>query len=338
MRKLDNLAPKAQAPSDTPVTPPAGREATPSAMEGAALGLAVGVEPTPSIAPARAPAPAGAVGQAAAKVRSGVSGELFKHVAQSVFLPAITFLVVLAIWVVVHDKVSHAIPSPLATWHRAEQIFAHPFYNNGPNDMGIGWQVLYSLGRVSAGFGLAVLVGIPVGFIMGMSPIFQRAWQPLIQILRPVSPLAWLPIGLLLFRSVDPSAIFVIFITCIWPTVMNTAAGVKAIPQDYLNVARVLRLGKLEITRRILLPATLPHIMTGMRLSLSIAWMVIVAAEMLTGGIGIGFYVWDEWNNLNVNSIIVAIVIIGVVGIALEAIMTLAQNRFDYTRRQGGRV
>ena len=144
--------------------------------------------------------------------------------------------------------------------------------------------------------------------------------------------LGWLlPIGLLVFKAVDPSAIFVIFITCIWPTLLNTAAGVRAIPQDYLNVARVLKLGPLEVARKILLPAARPYILTGMRLSLGIAWMVIVAAEMLTGGIGIGFYVWDEWNNLNVASIIVAIVVIGLVGIGLEMVMNVLQRRFDYT-------
>jgi len=184
------------------------------------------VPETAAVASASAPSGAGAGGG------RWLSRERANALAQSVILPAITFLIVLGIWVFVHNEVSHAIPSPSATWHRAVEMLSHPFYSNGPNDMGVGWQVLYSLGRVSAGFGLAVLVGIPVGFIMGMSPTFQRAWQPLIQILRPVSPLAWLPIGLLLFRAVDPSAIFVIFITCIWPTLLNTAAGVKAIPQD----------------------------------------------------------------------------------------------------------
>ena len=213
------------------------------------------------------------------------------------------------------------------------EVLGNPFYDAGPNDMGIGWQVLYSLGRVMAGFALAVIVGIPVGFLMGASRAVHQACYPLVQILRPVSPLAWLPIGLLIFQAKDPSAIFVIFITSIWPVIVNTAAGVQAIPQDYLNVARVLQLGKLEVTRRILIPATLPHILTGMRLSLSVAWMVIVAAEMLTGGIGIGFYVWDEWNNLNVASIIVAIGVIGLVGILLESVMNLAQHHFDYNRR-----
>jgi nitrate/nitrite transport system permease protein len=259
--------------------------------------------------------------------------EKMRGIIRVVVLPIITFALVVMFWQFLHQEVASELPSPADTLHTAIQIFSDPFYDVGPNDKGIGYQVLYSLGRVLTGFGIAVLIGIPVGFLIGMSDTFNRAWQPLIQILRPVSPLAWLPIGLLLFKSVNPSAIFVIVITCIWPTVLNTAAGVKAIPQDYMNVSQVLQLGKWEITRRILLPATLPYIITGMRLSLSIAWMVIVAAEMLTGGIGIGFYVWDEWNNLNVKSIIVAIVVIGVVGILLEAIMNRVQKHFDYNQR-----
>jgi nitrate/nitrite transport system permease protein len=279
---------------------------------------------TPDAAKAKPTAPAVRAGRA----WNGVGTAL----AKNLFLPALTFLIVGMIWSYVHTHVAPEIPSPADTWQHAKEVLADPFYEKSPNDMGIGWQVLYSLGRVLAGFALAALVGIPVGFIMGMSELFQKATQPLIQILRPVSPLAWLPIGLLLFKAVNPSAIFVIFITSIWPMIINTAAGVKAIPKDYMNVAAVLRLGKLEITRKILLPATLPHVVTGMRLSLGIAWMVIVAAEMLTGGIGIGFYVWDEWNNLSVPSIIVAIFIIGIVGILLESLMMLIQRRFDYNR------
>lgn len=248
-----------------------------------------------------------------------------------VSLPLLTFVILLAAWAIVQAHVAPELPSPAAAAERAIEIFADPFRDAGPNDKGIGWQLLYSLGRVAAGFGLAVLVAIPVGFLMGASKTFEAAWQPLIQILRPVSPLAWLPIGLLLFKAVNPSAIFVIFITCIWPTLLNTAAGARAIPQDYMNVARVLKLNPIEVATKILLPAARPYILAGMRLSLGIAWMVIVAAEMLTGGIGIGFYVWDEWNNLNVASIIVAIVVIGLVGIALEAFMNVLQRRLDHT-------
>lgn len=275
-----------------------------------------------------------ATSAAESKPDSRFSGkEIAVGLVKNLVLPAITFLLVGVLWSYIHSNVATAIPSPGETWDRAKEILSNPFYQNGPNDMGVGWQVLYSLGRVSAGFALAALVGIPVGFIMGMSDTFQKAWQPLIQILKPVSPLAWLPIGLLLFKAVNPSAIFVIFITSIWPMIINTAAGVKAVPKDYMNVAAVLRLSKLEVVRRILLPATVPHVITGMRLSLGIAWMVIVAAEMLTGGIGIGFYVWDEWNNLSIPDIIVAIGIIGTVGIILEGGMMLIQRRLDYNRQ-----
>jgi nitrate/nitrite transport system permease protein len=248
-------------------------------------------------------------------------------------LPLLTFAILIVFWAIVQSQFAPDLPTPGAVLDRALEIFADPFRDAGPNDKGIGWQLLYSLGRVAGGFLLAVAVAIPLGFLMGMSKTFNTAWQPLIQVLRPVSPLAWLPIGLLLFKAVNPSAIFVIFITCIWPTLLNTAAGVRAIPQDYMNVARVLRLNPVEIAMKILLPAARPYILTGMRLSLGIAWMVIVAAEMLTGGIGIGFYVWDEWNNLNVASIIVAIGVIGGIGILLELAMDVVQRRFDYTAR-----
>ncbi len=257
---------------------------------------------------------------------------MFETYALAFLLPLMTFVVVIGVWMWVQAKVAPELPTPLQTWEAAKTIFANPFYINSPNDMGIGWQIMYSLGRVMGGFALAALVGVPLGFVLGMSNVMSQALQPLIQILRPVSPLAWLPIGLLIFKAVNPSAIFVIFITSIWPVIVNTAVGVRSVPQDYMNVAAVLRLNPLEVAWRIILPAALPYIITGMRLSLGIAWMVIVAAEMLTGGIGIGFYIWDQWNNLNVPAIIVAILVIGIVGIILESLMSLIQSYFDYTR------
>ena len=280
----------------------------------------------PSVSEAETQAPA-------TPARREPNRERNRHVALMFLLPILTFLAVLAVWKFVQTQIAPELPTPSQTWEHAKELLSNPFYDQGPNDKGIGWQLLYSLGRVGAGFGLAALVGIPLGFLMGMSTNMQRAFTPLIQILRPVSPLAWLPIGLLVFKAVNPSAIFVIFITCIWPMILNTATGVKAIPQDYLNVAAVLKLNKLELARRILFPATLPYVVTGMRLSLGVAWMVIVAAEMLTGGIGIGFWVWDEWNNLYVPSIIVAIAVIGMTGIVLDGIMGLLQMRLDYTKR-----
>jgi len=262
-----------------------------------------------------------------------VRKEQWRDLTTTLVLPLLTFAIVIGVWIIVQQKFATDLPTPLDTWHRAITLFSDPFHDAGPNNKGIGWQLLFSLGRVLSGFFMAVIIGIPIGFLMGMSNTFAKAWQPLIQILKPVSPLAWLPIGLLLFKAVNPSAIFVIFITSIWPVILNTASGVKAIPEDYMNVAKVLRLNSFEITKKILIPATLPHILTGMRLSLSVAWMVIVAAEMLTGGVGIGFFVWDEWNNLNVASIFVAILVIGLVGISLESLMMLLHRRFDYNAR-----
>ncbi len=225
---------------------------------------------------------------------------------------------------------STTFPTPAATWEAAVQLFADPFYRNGPNDQGIGWNILNSLQRVAVGFGLAALVGIPLGFLIGRFAVLNRMVSPLVSLLRPVSPLAWLPIGLLVFKSANPAAIWTIFICSIWPMVINTAVGVQRVPQDYLNVARVLNLSELTLARKILFPAVLPYMLTGVRLSVGTAWLVIVAAEMLTGGVGIGFWVWDEWNNLNVQHIIIAIVVIGVVGLLLEQALVALARRFSF--------
>ncbi|WP_028997529.1 nitrate ABC transporter permease [Azohydromonas australica] len=225
---------------------------------------------------------------------------------------------------------STTFPTPAATWEAAVQLFADPFYRNGPNDQGIGWNILNSLQRVAVGFGLAALVGIPLGFLIGRFAVLNRMVSPLVSLLRPVSPLAWLPIGLLVFKSANPAAIWTIFICSIWPMVINTAVGVQRVPQDYLNVARVLNLSELTLARKILFPAVLPYMLTGVRLSVGTAWLVIVAAEMLTGGVGIGFWVWDEWNNLNVQHIIIAIVVIGVVGLLLEQALVALAKRFSF--------
>ena len=221
-------------------------------------------------------------------------------------------------------------PTPLSTLDSALTLFADPFYNEGPNDQGIGWNVLASLSRVAVGFGLAALVGIPHPYLIGRFTVLGRRCHPLIALLRPVSPLAWLPIGLLLFQKAEPASSWTIFICSIWPMVINTAEGVKRIPEDYLNVARVLQLSEWTVMRRILFPAVLPAVLTGVRLSIGIAWLVIVAAEMLTGGLGIGFWIWNEWNNLNVENILIAIVIIGVVGLLLEQGLMLIARRFSW--------
>jgi len=235
----------------------------------------------------------------------------------------------IGVWALSTQK-GGAFPTPAATFDAAWKLFADPFYRNGPNDQGIGWNVLNSLERVGLGFGLAALVGIPLGFLIGRFAVLDRMASPIVSLLKPVSPLAWLPIGLLVFKSANPAAIWTIFICSIWPMVINTAVGVQRVPQDYLNVARVLNLSEWRVATRILLPAVMPYLLTGVRLSVGTAWLVIVAAEMLTGGVGIGFWVWDEWNNLNVAHIIVAIFVIGFVGLLLEwALMALAR-RFEY--------
>ena len=225
---------------------------------------------------------------------------------------------------------STTFPTPTATFRSAMELFADPFYRKGPNDQGIGWNILFSLERVAVGFGLAAAVGIPLGFIIGRFEFINRMLSPLISLLKPVSPLAWLPIGLLVFKAANPAAVWTIFICSIWPMVVNTAVGVQRVPQDYLNVARVLNLSEWKVITRILFPAVLPYMLTGVRLSVGTAWLVIVAAEMLTGGVGIGFWVWDEWNNLNVKHIIVAIFVIGIVGLALEQLLMLAAKRFSF--------
>jgi nitrate/nitrite transport system permease protein len=233
------------------------------------------------------------------------------------------------LWHIVAEQ-GGRIPEPGAVWEAATRIFADPFYSKGPNDQGIGWNVLKSLERVAIGFGMAALVGIPLGFMIGRWRFLADMAAPLVALLRPVSPLAWLPIGLLLFKAANPAAIYVIFVCSLWPMIVNTAAGVRLVPQDYLNVARVLKLPEWQVFTKILFPAVLPHVITGVRLSIGVAWLVIVAAEMLTGGVGIGFWVWDEWNNLKVEHIIIAIITIGLVGLALEQALVLLARRFSY--------
>jgi len=227
-------------------------------------------------------------------------------------------------------KFGGRVPGPAAVWDAAVRIYSDPFYQKGPNDQGIGWNVISSLKRVGIGFGLAALVGIPLGFMLGRFRFLSDMAAPIIAILRPVSPLAWLPIGLLLFKAASPAAIYAIFICSLWPMIINTAVGVRQVPQDYLNVARVLNLSEWKVFTKILFPAVLPYMLTGVRLSIGIAWLVIVAAEMLTGGVGIGFWVWDEWNNLKVEHIIIAIFTIGIVGLLLEQALVLLAKRFSY--------
>ncbi|MBA0204310.1 nitrate ABC transporter permease [Pectobacterium aroidearum] len=257
---------------------------------------------------------------------------LLRKLFQPLFPAVLGLGLLVAVWQIAALN-SENFPTPWATWLAALSLFADPFYIAGPNDQGIGWNVLASLQRVGIGFGLAALVGIPTGFLIGRFTFLANMLNPIISLLRPVSPLAWLPIGLLLFQRAEPASSWTIFICSIWPMILNTAEGVRRIPQDYLNVARVLKLSEFTIMRKILLPAVLPNVLTGVRLSIGVAWLVIVAAEMLTGGVGIGFWIWNEWNNLNVENIIIAIVVIGVIGLLLEQGLVWIANRFSYDNR-----
>jgi nitrate/nitrite transport system permease protein len=250
--------------------------------------------------------------------------ELFARIVAPIF-GVIAFI---GIWSLVSQMGS--IPGPAKTWTAVVQVFSDPFYKNGPNDQGIAWKIGGSLSRVGIGFGFAALVGIPLGFLIGRFGFLRNMAEPVIGLLRPVSPLAWLPIGLLVFKGADPAAIWTIFISSIWPMIINTAVGVQRVPQDYLNVARVLKLSEWKVFTKILFPAVLPYMLTGVRLSMGVAWLVIVAAEMLTGGVGLGFWVWDEWNNLKVENILIAIIVIGVIGLALEQMLLLVAKRWQY--------
>ena len=249
----------------------------------------------------------------------------------TVLAPLLGLALLVLLWQLI-AQTGGQLPTPGKTWDAAVKAFADPFYRNGPNDQGIGWNVLSSLQRVAIGFGLAALVGIPAGFVLGRAPFVHSMFGPIIALLKPVSPLAWLPIGLLVFKAANPAAIWTIFICSLWPMVINTAVGVRQVPQDYLNVARVLALSEWTVFTRILFPAALPYVLTGVRLSVGVAWLVIVAAEMLTGGVGIGFWVWDEWNNLNVQHILIAIFVIGIVGLLLEAALVMLARRFEYAK------
>jgi nitrate/nitrite transport system permease protein len=244
--------------------------------------------------------------------------------------PVVGMALLVAIWQLIAMGSKGTFPTPFDTGVQAVDIFSKPFYSNGPNDQGIGWNIWSSLKRVAVGFGLAALVGIPLGFMIGRFTFLNRMFGPLISLLRPVSPLAWLPIGLLVFKGAHPAAIWTIFICSIWPMIINTAVGVQRVPQDYMNVARVLNLSEWKIITKILFPAVLPYMLTGVRLAVGTAWLVIVAAEMLTGGVGIGFWVWDEWNNLNVKNIIIAIFVIGIVGLILEAALIKLAGAFTF--------
>lgn len=243
---------------------------------------------------------------------------------------AIGFSMMLVAWAAVAAW-SPDFPGPRATLIVLYEMLADPFYVYGPNDMGIGHQLWSSLVRVFFGFSLASLVAIPLGMLMGANRFCHRIFYPVVQILKPVSPLAWFPIGLVAFQSAGTATLFIIFITSIWPTLINTAFGVSTVPADHKNVAKVFGFSNWKYITKVVLPYSLPHIITGLRLSIGIAWLVIVAGEMLSGGTGIGFFVWDSWNALSLEKVIAAILIIGLVGLLLDTFFSRLQKQFTYT-------
>jgi nitrate/nitrite transport system permease protein len=244
----------------------------------------------------------------------------------NIALPTVGIGLALLIWWGASLKIPD-LPSPVKTWEESRLYIVKPFEKRGEMDQGAGLLAYYSLVRVAQGFLLGISIGTPIGFLLGASKTLTKMFDPLMQILRPISPLAWLPLGLVIFQKSEPAALFAIAVCSMWPTVLNTMAGVRAIPQEYWNVAKVLRLSKTTTFVKIVLPATLPHMFTGYRLSLGIAWLVIVASEMLTGTPGVGGFLWQEYNSLVYSHILLAIVTIGLIGFALDRLMGLAESK-----------
>ena len=244
-----------------------------------------------------------------------------RNVVLNVVPPLVVLAVIMIVWQIACAKPGATLPAPSVIWAESKDLILQPFFVNGPQDIGLGFRILTSLQRVAVGFGLAAIVGVLLGALVGQSVWATRGLDPIFQVLRTVPPLAWLPISLAAFRDANPSAIFVIFITSIWPIIINTAVGIRNIPQDYRNVAEVLRLNTVEFFFKIMVPSAAPYIFTGLRIGIGLSWLAIVAAEMLTGGVGIGFFIWDAWNSSKLSDIIVALAYIGLVGFALDRLV-----------------
>ncbi|PZU93956.1 MAG: nitrate ABC transporter, permease protein [Chelatococcus sp.] len=254
----------------------------------------------------------------AARLLSWLRGTLVNVVP-----PLITVALILLVWQLAASGPQSSLPPPTKIWEEAKDLIVEPFYWAGSQDIGLGWRILVSLQRVAIGFSLAAVVGVLLGALVGQSVWAMRGLDPVFQVLRTVPPLAWLPLSLAAFRDSQPSAIFVIFITAIWPVIINTAVGIRNIPQDYRNVAKVLRLNQIEFFYKIMVPSAAPYIFTGLRIGVGLSWLAIVAAEMLTGGVGIGFFIWDAWNSSRLSDIIVALIYIGVVGFVLDRLVAV---------------
>ena len=252
--------------------------------------------------------------------------QLGKHLT-NLIPTAIALGVILVLWQLFSANPDATLPGPVQTVSETWKLIIDPFFDNGGTDKGLFWQILASLQRVAIGYALAAIVGIGLGILIGVSSLMFRALDPIFQVLRTVPPLAWLPLSLAALQRADPSAIFVIFITAVWPIIINTAVGVQQIPQDYNNVARVLRLSRQKYFFKILLPAAVPYIFTGLKIGIGLAWLAIVAAEMLIGGVGIGFFIWDAWNAARISEIILAIIYVGIIGLLLDRLVDFVARR-----------
>ena len=248
---------------------------------------------------------------------------LARGLAVRLLPPVVMVAVLLAVWQLLASYPASTLPPPTKVLTDSWELIADPFYDRGGLDKGLFWHLLASLRRVALGFSFAAVIGVALGVLIGQSQFFLRALDPIFQVLRTVPPLAWLPLALAAFRDGQPSAIFVIFITSIWPILINTSVGVRNIPQDYRNIARVIRLSPIEFFFKIMLPATVPHMFTGLRIGIGLSWLAIIAAEMLTGGVGIGFFIWDAWNSSLISDIIVALFYVGIVGFVLDRLVAL---------------
>jgi nitrate/nitrite transport system permease protein len=251
--------------------------------------------------------------------------------SKSLLLAGVGLLVFGGFWSLLSYFTKDALPGPIATLTVLKEMLSDPFYDYGPNDKGIGLQLFNSIKTVLMGFLLGSLIAVPIGILMGASSICKQIFYPIVQLLKPVSPLAWFPIGLVVFKDTGMATIFIVFITSLWSTLINTSFGVASIPQDHKNVAKAFGFSKMRYLTKILIPYSLPHIITGLRLSISVAWLVIVAGEMLSGGAGIGFFVWDSWNALSLEKVISAIIIIGIVGLLFDKLFTFIESKVAYS-------
>jgi nitrate/nitrite transport system permease protein len=248
--------------------------------------------------------------------------------AQTIIMPILAILFIGLFWEIYSSREGVVLPGPIATIKGSWNLIAHPWFDNGPNDKGLGWQLLSSLARVGIGYSLAAVIGVLLGIIIGKSVMAFKALDPIFQVLRTIPPLAWLPISLATFNKAGPSAIFVIFVTAIWPIIINTSVGIMRIPADYENVAKVYQLRGSRYFFKVMLPSAAPYIFTGLRIAIGMAWLAIVAAEMLTGGVGIGFFIWDSWNSSRMSDIIVSVVYVGLIGLTLDRIVAKIASLF----------